>query len=145
MSATLITIITLAAMTAIIFFLTGKKERRPNPGVYQVKELTNLYEYKYFLSKARLSIAVLQTKLAAVNYNSLQHETFFRPHEINVLKDDILRQIEELEIMVLVQSISPEEFQVKTDDLQKRINLLTTPLSTLLGTDEGYYETGIGA
>jgi hypothetical protein len=129
-------------MSIITFFSTNKKERPPSHGVFEGKELANLYEYRCFLSMTRQTIMLLQTKLAAVDYNSLQYETFFSPFEIDILREEITKQIDDLEVLVLVQSISADDFHLKTKELQKRINLLTLPLSSLHGNADGYYEAG---
>ena len=113
-----------------------------NPG----EELNYLYEYKSFLLSVQQIRCQLQTKLSSVNYNNLQIDTFFSPFEIIILKNQINGSIEELEEMILKESISAEDFHIKTEHLNKRIELLSLPLDAIkykLGYD--YNETRIVA
>jgi len=125
-------------MPAITFFLVTKKEKQFLEGISRGDELSSLHEYQRFLLKARQIKNQLQAKLSAINYNTLQSETFFSPFEIAILKKEIGANIEELDEMILKQSIPVEDFYFKTDQLHKRIDLLSLPLAAIkhkLGDD----------
>ena len=125
-------------MSVITFFLVKKREKKFSESMIRGKELNDLYEYQYFLSAAQQIKNQLLTKLSAINYDNIQYETFFSPFEITILKNQISSNIEELEEMILKQSISDEDFRFKADQLDKRIDLLSLPLAAMqhkLGDD----------
>ena len=134
------------AMSAITFLWAVKKENHPSTGAVRSRELTNLYEYKNFLSNALRTKYQLQIKLSAINYGSIPYNTFFNAFEVYVLKNEISQSIESLEEMILHQTISKEDFNKKVEDIQKRISVITLPLDSIanrLGSE--YLETAIVA
>jgi len=133
---------------AIAFFLANKKknDNRLSKNDNRHKELNYLYEYQFFLLSVLQIKNQLLTRLAAINYDNVPYETFFTPFEITILKKQIIASMEELEEMIIKQAISAEDFQFKTDQLRKRIDLVLLPLSEIqhkLGND--YDETNIVA
>lgn len=125
-------------MCVVTFFLVNKMEERFSESIIRSKELNSLYEYQHFLSVVQQIRDQLQTKLAAINYDNIPCETFFSPFEIAILKKQISANVEELEEMFLKQSITIEDFHFKTDQLHKRIDLLSLPLAAIknkLGDD----------
>jgi len=128
-------------MSVITFLSMIKKEKTSLAGILQIKELNNLYEYRHFLSNSQKIKSQLQTKLASVNYNNFHYETFFSASEINILKKEIAKEINELEETILQQSISVEDFNAKVAHLHKRIDILNLPLSSVpYNSRNNYYE-----
>jgi hypothetical protein len=137
-------------MPAVTFFLAYKKEKNKEHRLSENdswrEELNSLYRYQYLLLSALQVKNQFLGKLAAINYDNMPYEPFFTPFEITILKNQIIAGMEALEEQVIKQNISSEDFQHETDQLSKRIDLLTMPMTEIkhkLGVD--YNETKIVA
>jgi hypothetical protein len=122
-------------ITSVSFLVVTGKERREKRAIGKLRtsnELKNLYEYKYFLKGVKQAKMELHIKLTTISYYKLQSKIFFSPFEINVLKDDISTNIQELEQMILQQAILPADFNRQIQHINKRIDVLSYPLASVL-------------
>ncbi|TWJ00007.1 hypothetical protein JN11_02422 [Mucilaginibacter frigoritolerans] len=122
-------------ITSASFLVVTGKEKRQKRAIGKLRtsnELKNLYEYKYFLKGVKQAKMELHIKLTTISYYKLQNKIFFSPFEINVLKEEISANIHELEEMILDQSISPTDFNRQIQHINKRIDVLSYPLASVL-------------
>ena len=130
-------------MPVITFLFACIKEKQLSYNSSQIKELDILYAYKYILTNAEQIRSELQTKLASINYNHLQYEPFFSHFEINILKKEIDNSIEELEELILEESITVDGFHFKIDQLRKRTDIIQLPLTAIKQLKgSGYHKPG---
>ncbi len=128
-------------MPVITFLFACMKEKQLSYNSSQIKELDILYAYKYILINAELIRSEIQTKLASINYNHLQYEPFFSHFEINILKKEIDNSIEELEELILEESITVDGFHFKIDQLRKRTDIIKLPSTAIKLTPIGSYKS----
>jgi|CryBogDrversion2_7_1035282.scaffolds.fasta_scaffold49201_1 hypothetical protein len=128
---TILMIAIIIALPVINFLLAGSRIRKNSIDLLEAKESDTLHLYKHFLYDARKSITELKDQIAAVNYNQIPYDTFFTALELAVLKNEINKEIGELENKLLVQAISTEDFDASIIALKKRADLLTLPLTRL--------------
>jgi hypothetical protein len=130
-------------MPVITFLFACMKEKQLSHNSSQIKELDILYAYKYILINTEQIRSEIQTKLASINYNHLQYEPFFSHFEINILKKEIDNSIEELEELILDESITVDGFHFKIDQLRKRTDIIQLPSNAIQRTAGGnYYKRG---